>query len=51
MPDTALRFFLTAYGSSPAEAAECWERAMEFAAECLLKLQPHEDCAKGQELS
>jgi hypothetical protein len=36
-----LTFFLSAYGSSAAEAAGCWERAMDFAAGCLLKLHPH----------
>jgi hypothetical protein len=46
-----LTLFLSAYGSSPAEAAECWERAMDFAAECILKLKPHEDRAEAQELS
>ncbi len=44
-----LTLFLTAYGSSPTEAAECWERAMNFAAECVLKLHPHEGCANAQE--
>jgi hypothetical protein len=33
-----LTLFLTGYGASPAEAAGCWERAMEFAARCFLKL-------------
>jgi hypothetical protein len=46
-----MTLFLSAYGDSPAEAAECWERAMGFAAGCVLKLQAHEGCAKAQELS
>ena len=46
-----LTFFLSAYGSTPDDAAECWEHAMDFAAECILKLQPHEDRAKERELS
>jgi hypothetical protein len=37
-----LTLFLTGYGASPDEAAESWERTLEFAAECLLKLQPPE---------
>lgn len=37
-----LTLFLTAYGASPDEAAGCWERTLEFAAGCLLKLQPPE---------
>lgn len=45
-----LTFFLSAYGSSAVEAAGCWEHAMDFAAECVLKLQPHQG-AKAQELS
>ena len=46
-----LTLFLTAYGASPQEAAECWERALQFAAECLLKMHPRDDRAKAQELS
>ncbi len=46
-----MTLFLSAYGSSPAEAAECWERAMDFAAECVLRLRTHEGCTKSQELS
>jgi len=46
-----LTLFLTAYGASPQEATECWERAMQFAAECLLKVHPYDDCTKAQELS
>ncbi len=45
-----MTLFLSAYGASPAEAAECWERAMDFAAGCVLKLRSHEGCAKAQEL-
>jgi hypothetical protein len=37
-----LTFFLSAYGGSPAEAAACWARTMDFAAACVLKLQPPE---------
>jgi hypothetical protein len=40
-----LTLFLTGYGTSPDEAAECWEHALKFAAECLLKLQPPEASA------
>ncbi len=46
-----MTLFLSAYGSSPAEAAECWERAMDFAAGCVLQLRSHEGCAKARELS
>jgi hypothetical protein len=46
-----LTLFLSAYGASPPEAAECWERTLEFAAGCLLRLQPHDERAKAQELS
>jgi len=46
-----LTLFLSAYGSSPAEADACWERAIDFVTECVLKLGPHEGCAKAQELS
>lgn len=42
-----LTLFLSAYGSSPAAAAQCWEHAMDFAAGCVLKLQPHEGCTKA----
>ena len=45
-----MTLFLSAYGDSPAEAAECWERAMDFAGGCVLKLQSHEGCSKAQEL-
>lgn len=37
-----LTLFLTGYGATPGEAAESWERTLEFAARCLLKLQPPE---------
>jgi hypothetical protein len=40
-----LTLFLTGYGTSPDEAAECWEHALKFAAGCLLKLQPPEASA------
>lgn len=40
-----LTLFLLGYGASAGEAAECWERALEFAAECLLKVQPREESA------
>jgi hypothetical protein len=40
-----LTLFLIGYGASPVEAEECWGRALEFAAECLLQLQPREDSA------
>lgn len=46
-----MTLFLSAYGSSPAEAAECWDRAMDYTAGCVLKLRSHEGCAKAQELS
>ncbi len=46
-----LTLWLTGYGASPAEAAECWTRALELAAGCLLKLQPLEESARGSELS
>jgi hypothetical protein len=46
-----LTLFLSAYGSSPAAAHECWERAMDLAAGCVLKLRSREGCAKAQELS
>jgi hypothetical protein len=42
-----LTLFLSAYGSSPADAALCWEEAMDFAAGCILKLHPHEGCTKA----
>lgn len=32
-----LTLFLTGHGASPAEAATCWDRAMEFTAACLLQ--------------
>jgi hypothetical protein len=37
-----LTLFLTGYGTSPDKAVACWERALEFAAECLLNLRPPE---------
>ena len=37
-----LTLFLIGYGVSPGEAAECWERTLEFAAGCLLRMQPPE---------
>jgi hypothetical protein len=40
-----LTLFLTGYGGSPVEAAECWERTLNFAAGCLLTLQPRENGA------
>ncbi len=46
-----MTLFVGAYGSSSSAATECWDRAMDFASECVLKLQPHEDRAKAQELS
>jgi hypothetical protein len=45
-----LTLFLIGYGSSPDEAAECWERTLDFAAGCLLKLRPCEDSAQKREL-
>jgi hypothetical protein len=46
-----MTLFLTGYGATPAKAAECWDRAMEFAAACVLRLQPHEGRAQAGELS
>jgi hypothetical protein len=46
-----MTFFLTGYGATPSKAAECWDRAMEFAAACVLRLQPHEGRAQAGELS
>jgi hypothetical protein len=46
-----LTLWLTGYGASPAEAAECWTRALELVGGCLLKLQPLEARARGSELS
>lgn len=46
-----LTLFLAAYGSSQAEAAACWDCAMDFASGCVLKLRPREVRAKSQELS
>ena len=40
-----LTLYLVGYGASPGEAAECWEHTLDFAAGCLLKLQPREDSA------
>jgi hypothetical protein len=40
-----LTLFLIGYGTSPDKAAECWGRTLEFAAECLLQLQPREESA------
>ncbi len=37
-----LTLFLTGYGTSPDNAVACWERTLEFAAECLLNLRPPE---------
>jgi hypothetical protein len=45
-----LTLFLIGYGATPGEAAECWERTLEFAAECLLQLQPREESAQKTEL-
>ncbi len=45
-----LTLFLTAYGASTQQAGQCWERAMDFAAHCLLKMQPHHDRDQAQEL-
>ncbi len=46
-----LTLFLTGYGATPAKAAECWGRAMDFAAACVLRLHPHEGRAQASELS
>ena len=46
-----LTLYLSGFGASATEAAERWERAMVLASECLLQLQPHEERAKGRELS
>lgn len=46
-----LTFFLTGYGATPARAAESWDCAMDFAAGCVLNLQPHEGRAQAGELS
>jgi hypothetical protein len=46
-----LTFFLTGYGASLADAADCWGRALELSAMCLLELQPHDGRAKAGELS
>jgi hypothetical protein len=46
-----LTLFLSAFGKSSAEAAGCWDDAMDFAARCVLKLHPHDGCAKVPELS
>ncbi len=45
-----LTLWLTGYGASPAEADECWVRALELAAGCLLKPQPLEARAQGHKL-
>jgi hypothetical protein len=45
-----LTLFLIGYGTSPDEAAECWEHTLEFAAGCLLKLQPREERTEEREL-
>ncbi len=37
-----LTLFLIGYGASLGEATECWERTLEFAAGCLLRMQPPE---------
>jgi hypothetical protein len=46
-----LTLFLTGYGATPVEAANCWDHAMEYAAECWLELDPHEGRAQARELS
>lgn len=46
-----LTLFLTGYGASPEEAAECWARTLELASRCLLELTLHEGRAKLRELS
>ncbi len=46
-----LTLFLTSYGATPAQAAVCWDRAMEFAAKCVQTVQAHEGRAKSEELS
>jgi hypothetical protein len=50
-PGYCMTLFLTGYGATPSKAAECWDRAMEFAAACVLRLLPHEGCAQAGELS
>jgi hypothetical protein len=45
-----LTLFLISYGASPTAAAECWGSTLEFAAKCLLKLQPRKDGAQKTEL-
>jgi hypothetical protein len=40
-----LTLFLIGYGAFPHEAAECWGRTLEFASECLRKVQPREESA------
>jgi hypothetical protein len=37
----SLTLFLTGYGASASEAADRWETALQFTAECLFKLHPH----------
>jgi hypothetical protein len=46
-----LTLFLTGYGVTPAKAAASWDCAMNFAAGCVLKLQPHEGRAQAREPS
>ena len=46
-----LTLFLTGYGATPAKTALCWDRAIEFAAGCVLRVQPHEGRAQPRELS
>lgn len=45
-----LTLFLTGYGTSPDKAMACWERALELASGCLLKLKPREANAEKEEL-
>jgi len=40
-----LTLFLIGYGTSPDEATKCWERTLEFAAECLRRMRPREQSA------
>ena len=42
-----LTLFLTGYGATPAEAAVCWDRAMEFAAKCVQTVQAHGSGARN----
>ena len=45
-----MTLWLAGYGTTLAEAAKCGTRALELAAGCLLKLQPHGERAQGSEL-